>query len=171
MATLMAATRLWLPRTTRTSPLLRSWLARPPVASAAARALCAATSPVAQASPTEAPSRFAVVSLGGTQYKVSPDDLICVEKLALPVGATLSARRVLLVGQRDATIIGSPLIEGASVQATVEEQGYAKKVIVFKKKRRKGYRRWKGHRSRLTMLRIESIELPAKLEAALAEAG
>lgn len=144
------------------------------------------------------PSRFAIVELSGSQHKVTADDVICVEKLALPVGAELAARRVLLVGELGSTIIGSPLIKGACVHATVEEQGYGKKVIVFKKRRRKGYRRWNGYRSRLTMLRIRQIEcallaavramvptaaltsrrscrahtrLPDELEAALANAG
>jgi len=116
---------------------------------------------------TAEPSRFAVVMLGGSQYKVAADDLICVEKLPLPVGGALAARRVLLVGEAGATVIGSPLIEGACVHAVVEEQGYGEKVIVFKKKRRKGYRRWKGYRPRLSLLRIREISLPQPLEAAL----
>ena len=86
------------------------------------------------------------------------DDLICVEKVDVPVGETLEARRVLLVGEAQSTVIGSPLIADACVRATVEEQGYGKKVIVFKKRRRKGYRRWKGYRARLSLLRINSIE-------------
>ena len=133
----------------------------PPIA-IATRSLCAVVAP-----PTTPPKRFAVIALSGTQYKVAPDDVICVEKLELPVGATLEAKRVLLVGEAEATVIGSPLIEDACVTATVEEQGYAKKVIVFKKKRRKGYRRWRGYRARLTMLRIKDILLPESLEQSL----
>ena len=131
----------------------------------------AATAVEAVRAPPEAASRFAIIALGGAQYKVAPDDLIVVEKLALPVGADLAARRVLLVGERSGTVIGSPLIEGAAVHATVEEQGYGPKVIIFKKRRRKGYRRWRGYRARLTMLRINSIELPEKLEKGLAAAA
>lgn len=73
-------------------------------------------------------TRFAIMELGGTQYKVAADDLICVEKLPLNVGDTLVNEEVLLVGERDSTIIGSPLISGATVSATVEEQAYADKV-------------------------------------------
>ena len=121
--------------------------------------------PELPAQPVAEPSRFAIVHLSGKQYKVAPDDLICVEKLDMPVGTTFAAKRVLLVGEAGATVIGSPLINDAAVHATVEEQGYGKKVIVFKKKRRKGYRRWKGHRARLTLLRINRIELPPDIEA------
>ena len=122
--------------------------------------------------PLVGPTRFAVVAMGGSQYKVATDDLICVEKLDLPVGASIAAKRVLLVGERGATIIGSPLVKDASVLMTVEEQGYAKKAIVFKKRRRKGYRRWKGYRARLTLLRVRAVELPESLEAQLrGEAG
>jgi len=149
-------------------------VAPPPFVLAAVRARPLSTVPAAISSAAEVlpapspPSRFAVVQLGSSQYKVAPDDLICVEKIALSVGAELAARRVLLVGEAGATVIGSPLIEGACVHAMVEEQGYGDKVIIFKKRRRKGYRRWKGFRSRLTMLRILAIELPPSMEAALA---
>ena len=113
------------------------------------------------------PSRFAVVELGGTQYKVAADDVIAVEKLDAEVGSIIHVNRVLLVGSKDATIIGSPLVKDASVEAFVEEQTLADKVIVFKKKRRKGYRRWKGHRQNLTILRINDINLPPGLNDAL----
>jgi large subunit ribosomal protein L21 len=109
-------------------------------------------------------ARFAIVQLGSSQYKVAQDDLICTEKIDLGVGQSLDAKRVLLVGDDGATLIGSPLIEGACVRMTVEEQGYGKKLVVFKKRRRKGYRRWRGFRSRLTLLRVGEIELPAALE-------
>jgi large subunit ribosomal protein L21 len=155
------------------SPAAPSALSRAPAA-AAVRFLHL-SAPAASAAASESPSpplvaeptRFAIVHLSGKQYKVAPDDLICVEKLDMPVGTTFAAKRVLLVGEAGATVIGSPLINDASVHATVEEQGYGKKVIVFKKKRRKGYRRWKGYRSRLTLLRINSIDLPPDLEAQL----
>jgi large subunit ribosomal protein L21 len=102
---------------------------------------------------------------------VAPDDLICVAHINLPVGATLEAPRVLLVGEAGATVIGSPVIEGARVHATVEEQGKGEKVIIFKKRRRKGYRRWNGHRAKLTLLRIGAIELPDALETQLSSAS
>ena len=116
---------------------------------------------------TAPPRRFAVVELGGTQYKVAADDVICVEKMAVDVGSVIQADRVLLVGSESATIIGSPLIKDACVEATVEEQTYGEKVIVFKKKRRNGYQRWKGHRSPLTVLRINDIQLPSDLDEQL----
>ena len=156
------------------APLLRRTPLPPPLATRALCSAAAATTPVAAASPPPATSppvpatRFAVIALSGAQHKVAVDDLICVEKVGIPVGATLEARRVLMVGEAQATLIGSPLITDAVVRATVEEQGYGKKVVVFKKKRRKGYRRWRGYRSRLTLLRITEIELPAQLEAQMA---
>lgn len=104
------------------------------------------------------------------QHKVAVDDVIASEKLPMKVGQKLETKRVLLIGERAATIIGSPLIGGASVALTVEEQAYAEKVIVFKKKAKKGYRRWKGYRQRLTVLRINSIDLPPQLEEQLAKA-
>lgn len=85
----------------------------------------------------------------------------------MPIGTQFAAKRVLLVGEAGSTVIGSPLIKDAAVHATVEEQGYGKKIIVFKKKAKKGYRRWKGFRSRLTVVRINSIELPPDIEAQL----
>ena len=108
-----------------------------------------------------------MVELGGTQYKVAADDVICVEKMKVEVGSVIHVNRVLLVGSKDATIIGSPLIKDACVLATVEEQALADKVIVFKKKRRKGYRRWRGHRAALTVLRINDIQLPPGLQDTL----
>ena len=141
------------------SPALR---ARAPVCALAR--LCsssAALTPASSAPPPLPPTRFAVVALAGTQYKVAVDDQICVERIEQPVGSTLSLRRVLMVGDVDATVIGSPVIEDAVVSATVEEQGFAKKVIAFKKRRRKGYKRWKGYRARLTLLRINAIDCAA----------
>jgi len=112
-----------------------------------------------------------VLELAGIQYKVAKDDIIACEKLPVAVGQKIRTHRILLVGERDGTILGSPLIAGASVDLTVEEQAVAEKEIVFKKKRRKGYRRWKGHRQRLTLLRIGSIELPPLLDAQLQQAA
>ena len=92
-----------------------------------------------------------------------------------PLGVDLSLHRLerldlalLCLEGRDFLLErSSPLVRDAVVRATVEEQGYGKKVIVFKKKRRKGYRRWRGYRARLSLLRINSIELPPDLEAAM----
>lgn len=109
--------------------------------------------------PALPPSRFAIVVISGSQHKVVTDALICVEKMNLAVGTQLMLRRILLVGWQCKTIVGSPLVTDAAVAVTVEEQGHGPKIIVFKKKRRKGYRRWCGFRSRLTLLRVDSVEM------------
>jgi len=112
------------------------------------------------------------MELGGTQYKVTTDDLITVERLrGFHVGEVFRNESVLLVGSRSATIIGSPLVPGAYVEGTIEEQALASKVIVFKKKRRKGYRRWKGYRAALTVVRIGAIRLSPEMEEQIVPPG
>ena len=96
---------------------------------------------------------FAVIKTGGKQYKVAPNDVIRVEKLPGTAGETITLDQVLMVGDK----IGAPMVAGASVLATVLEQTRADKVIIFKKKRRQNYRRKKGHRQELTVLRITEI--------------
>ena len=96
---------------------------------------------------------FAVIKTGGKQYKVATNDVIRVEKLAGEAGETIKLDQVLMVGDK----IGAPVVAGASVTATVLEQTRAEKVIIFKKKRRQNYRRKKGHRQELTVLRITNI--------------
>jgi large subunit ribosomal protein L21 len=96
---------------------------------------------------------FAVIKTGGKQYKVAANDVIRVEKLAGEAGETVTLDQVLMVGDK----IGAPTVAGASVTATVLEQTRADKVIIFKKKRRQNYRRKKGHRQELTVLRITNI--------------
>ncbi len=100
---------------------------------------------------------FAVIRTGGKQYRVAKNDVITVEKLAGDEGAKLEFGDVLAVGDGKATKYGTPLVKGASVAATVLEQTRGDKIIVFKKKRRQGYRRKKGHRQDLTVLRITDI--------------
>ncbi len=100
---------------------------------------------------------FAVIESGGKQYKVAKNDVITVEKLAAEVGADVALERVLLLGGDGATVVGRPTVEGASVRAQVLDQTRGKKIIVFKKKRRKNYRRTQGHRQDLTVLRITEI--------------
>ncbi len=100
---------------------------------------------------------FAVIRTGGKQYKVAKDEVIFVEKLAGDVGSTISLDEVLIVGEGAESTAGTPLVAGASVKATVLEHKKDKKVIVFKKKRRHNYRRKKGHRQELTVLRIADI--------------
>ena len=96
---------------------------------------------------------FAVIKTGGKQYKVATNDVIRVEKLAGEAGETITLDQVLMVGDK----IAAPVVAGASVTATVLEQTRADKVIIFKKKRRQNYRRKKGHRQELTVLRITEI--------------
>jgi|LakWasMet43_HOW7_FD_contig_41_376448_length_565_multi_4_in_0_out_0_1 large subunit ribosomal protein L21 len=106
-----------------------------------------------------AASRFAVLQTGGKQYKVTVGDVIVAEKLPGDVGSALELHDVLLVGSADETVVGRPSIPGALVKATVEEQTLAEKELVFKKKRRKNYRRMHGHRQEITVMRINEIVL------------
>jgi large subunit ribosomal protein L21 len=100
---------------------------------------------------------FAVIRTGGKQYRVAKDDVISVEKLAAEPGATVELAEVLMIGDGSEVATGMPLLEGATVSATVVEQTRANKIIVFKKKRRHNYRRKKGHRQHQTVLRIAEI--------------
>ncbi len=100
---------------------------------------------------------YAVVRTGGKQYRVAKDDVIVVEKLAGAPGAELELDQVLMLDNGKETQIGAPLVDGARVAATVIDQGRGDKIIVFKKKRRKDYRRTRGHRQSITVLRINEI--------------
>jgi len=100
---------------------------------------------------------FAVIKTGGKQYKVAPGDTLRVEKLPGEPGETVEIAEVLLVAQGGDLKVGTPVVEGARVRATILEQGRSRKIIVFKKKRRKNYRRKRGHRQPYTVLRIEEI--------------
>ena len=100
---------------------------------------------------------FAVIRTGGKQYRVAPNDIIEIEKIAGNPGDIVQLGEVLLLGGAGAPKTGSPTISGASVAAEVLEQKRDGKIIVFKKKRRQGYRRTKGHRQLLTALRITEI--------------
>ena len=100
---------------------------------------------------------FAVIRTGGKQYRVAPNDIIEVEKIAGRPGDIVELAEVILLGGEDAAKTGSPTIAGALVAAEVIEQKRADKIVVFKKKRRKNYRRKKGHRQALTALRITEI--------------
>jgi len=102
---------------------------------------------------------YAVVKTGGKQYRVEPGAVIKVERLDGEVGATIALDQVLMIGGDDGgePKVGAPLIDGASVAAEVLEQNRAPKIIVFKKKRRKNYRRKRGHRQLQTVLRINDI--------------
>jgi len=100
---------------------------------------------------------FAVIKTGGKQYKVAKDDVIEVEKLDAAAGKSVELKDVLMLGEGGKVEIGQPLVKGASVKAEVVKQTRGEKVIVFKKRRRKNYRRKKGHRQDLTVLKITAI--------------
>ncbi|PLX81533.1 MAG: 50S ribosomal protein L21 [Desulfuromonas sp.] len=100
---------------------------------------------------------YAVVKTGGKQYKVSEGDLLKVEQLAGAVGETIELEEVLMVGG-DEVQVGTPLVPNAKVKAQIVEQGKDKKILVFKSKRRKNYRKKYGHRQPITRLKITGIE-------------
>jgi large subunit ribosomal protein L21 len=100
---------------------------------------------------------YAVIKTGGKQYRVAANDVIKVEKLEGEAGATIELDQVLMLGEGADTTVGAPLVDGAKVVATVLEQTRADKILVFKKKRRKKYRRTKGHRQDITVLRITDV--------------
>ena len=100
---------------------------------------------------------FAVIRTGGKQYRVAPNDIIEIEKIAGEPGDIVELADVILLGGEGGPKTGSPTIAGASVAAEVIEQKRADKIIVFKKKRRQGYRRTAGHRQMLTSVRITEI--------------
>ena len=110
---------------------------------------------------------FAVVKTGGKQYRVAEDDLLKVEKLDAAPGDTVVLDQVLMVGDGADRKVGAPLVEGAVVEAEVVDQTRAKKIIVFKKKRRQNYRRKNGHRQHQTVLKVIGISLdgPKKQKA------
>ncbi|XP_047327258.1 50S ribosomal protein L21, mitochondrial [Impatiens glandulifera] len=102
---------------------------------------------------------YAVIQIGSHQFKVSNDDYIYVERLKFcEVNDKLILNRVLMLGSQTQTMIGRPILPNAEVHAVVEEHALDAKVIIFKKKRRKNYRRTKGHRQELTRLRIMDIQ-------------
>lgn len=101
---------------------------------------------------------YAVIATGGKQYKVQEGDTIYVEKLESEVDSTVELKDVLAVSKEDGLVVGKPVVAGAKVVAKVAAQGKNKKVIVFKYKRKKDYRRKAGHRQAYTKLLIEKIE-------------
>ncbi|MCK5340061.1 MAG: 50S ribosomal protein L21 [Desulfobulbaceae bacterium] len=100
---------------------------------------------------------YAIVRTGGKQYQLAPGDRVRVEKLAGNVGDTVELDDVLMVVDGEETKIGQPVLEGVKVIAQITEQGKAKKIVVFKKKRRKGYQVKKGHRQLFTALEVKDI--------------
>lgn len=101
---------------------------------------------------------YAIIEAGGKQHRVSPGEMLRVERVALDEGQPVEFDKVLLVSDDAGLRIGRPLVEGAKVLGKVVSQERDRKIIVFKKKRTKQYRRTKGHRQYLTAVRIEKIE-------------
>ena len=108
---------------------------------------------------------YAVIKTGGKQYRVQPGDLLVVEKLAGDPGANVAFDEVLMIGAGDAVTVGAPTGEGASVSATLIETRKGEKVKIFKKIRRQGYRRTRGHRQIETVLRVTGIDGAGQSEA------
>ncbi|HSQ33420.1 MAG TPA: 50S ribosomal protein L21 [Peptostreptococcaceae bacterium] len=100
---------------------------------------------------------YAIVKTGGKQYRVSEGDVIFVEKLEVNEGDVVTLDEVLACSKEGNLVLGSPVVEGVSVQAKVVEQGRGKKIIVFKYKAKKDYRKKQGHRQAYTKLLIEKI--------------
>jgi large subunit ribosomal protein L21 len=101
---------------------------------------------------------YAIIQTGGKQYRVSEGDVIYVEKLADELPETYTFNEVLAVSKGDELVVGTPLVEGASVEASVVKNGKAKKIMVFKYKAKKNERRRKGHRQPYTKLQITGIK-------------
>lgn len=109
---------------------------------------------------------YAVIRTGGKQYRVSEGEIIEIERLPGESGDAISFDEVLLLGDEATTAIGQPLVAGARVKGQVVAQDRGKKIIVFKIKRRKNYRRKMGHRQEITRVRITGIEA-GKAQAAV----
>jgi large subunit ribosomal protein L21 len=100
---------------------------------------------------------YAVIKTGGKQYRVKPGDVLVVEKLDGEPGAKVAFDQVLMVGEGEAVTVGAPVVEGASVAATLIETRKGEKIKIFKKIRRQGYRRTRGHRQLESVLRVTAI--------------
>jgi len=100
---------------------------------------------------------YAVVKTGGKQYRVTPGELVQIERLDQPVGAVVEFDRVLAVGGDQGLVVGVPRVERARVSAEIIAQTRGKKVIAFKKRRRKNSRRTRGHRQYVTTIKITQI--------------
>lgn len=100
---------------------------------------------------------YAVIETGGKQYKVAAGDVISVEKLDVEEGAEVTFDKVLMAGEGSDVKVGAPAVEGATVTGKVLRNGKAKKVVVFKMKRKKNYRRKKGHRQPFTKIEITAV--------------
>jgi large subunit ribosomal protein L21 len=113
---------------------------------------------------------YAVVTSGGKQYKVEEGETLKVEKIPGDVGSSVKFDRVLMIADGDTVSIGQPVLDDALVEGHIVEQGKSKKIIVFKYKRRKRYRRKQGHRQQYTAVKIDSIQAKAVKAGKKAEA-
>jgi large subunit ribosomal protein L21 len=100
---------------------------------------------------------YAVIESGGKQYRVAPGDVIRVEQLDVPAGESIELDRILLVADEQGARVGSPVLSGVKVTATVRGHGRGDKIRVFKMRRRKNYRRQAGHRQNYTELEITQV--------------
>jgi len=100
---------------------------------------------------------YAVIETGGKQYRVQQGDVVFVEKIDAEEGTNVNFDKVLLVSKEGDIVAGKPYVDGAKVEAVVLEQGKAKKIVVFKYKAKKNYRKKQGHRQPFTKVRIENI--------------
>jgi large subunit ribosomal protein L21 len=108
--------------------------------------------------------KYAVIRTGGKQYRVAPGDVIRVEKLAGDVGSPVEFAEVLLTADDGDVRVGQPLVTGLRVRAEIVGQGKARKIVVFKKKRRKNYRRQQGHRQQVTSVKVIGIEAAGSVD-------
>jgi large subunit ribosomal protein L21 len=101
---------------------------------------------------------YAVVATGGKQYKVQEGEILRVEKLIGEIGSQVAFDQVLMMSDGETVKVGQPVLEGAQVKGHIVEQGKNRKILVFKYKRRKRYRRKQGHRQLFTAVKIDAIE-------------
>jgi len=107
---------------------------------------------------------YAIVQTGGKQYKVQPGDQLKVEKLPGETGTSVDLNQVLALSTEEGITLGTPLVEAALVKATILRTARDRKIVVFKKKRRKGYHKKQGHRQWYTLLKIDGIETAGSSE-------
>ncbi len=101
---------------------------------------------------------YAVIETGGKQYRVRTGDKLRLEKIHAEEGSEVSFDKVLLLGKDDGPVIGEPYVEGAAVTGKVIEHGKDDKVIVFKYRRKKNYRKFRGHRQQYTLIQVDGIK-------------
>ena len=102
---------------------------------------------------------YAVIVTGGKQYRVKPEEVIDIESLKGEIGEKIEFSKVLAIGEGKEIKVGSPIVKGAKVEGEIVDHFRGKKVVAFKMKRRKGYRKKVGHRQNLTKIKISNIEI------------